>query len=101
MPPEPGNPAKRLEWAPAARKSFEASIAHISADDPFVAERVKERVGRALGQLARFPQLGTPASRKGELRFPIPRTGHVVNYRIARQAIRIVLWYRARQNIRS
>lgn len=47
------------------------------------------------------PHLGTPTPRRGERRFPVPNTGHVFPYRVSRNAIHVVLWYRARQRIRD
>lgn len=89
--------AKPLEWLPRAWTSYRATLVRISDDDPSAAQKLKDRVERALTQIAAFPDIGTPGLPRGARRFAIPNTGHIVNYRVTRDAIRIVLWYRARQ----
>lgn len=97
---EPGTPAKPLEWSPRARDSYAATLAYIAEEDPVAAQQVKDRVERALRQIAAFPGIGTPGLPRGIRRFAIPNTGHVVNYRILRRSVRIQSWYRARQQLR-
>ena len=95
----PGGTSKPLDWAPHARAAYRETIARIAADDPAAADLVRERVERALESIATYPGLGTPGHRRNERRFAVPKTGHVLHYRIVRGAVRIVLWYRARQEI--
>lgn len=100
LPPRmPGGTGKPLNWAPHARAAYCETIARIAADDPVAADLVHERVDRALENIATYPGLGTPGHRRNERRFAVPKTGHVFHYRIVRGAVRIVLWYRARQEI--
>jgi len=66
-------------------------------EDPFTAQRFVERFERSLAIILSQPGIGTPATRRGERRYPIPKTGHVINYRVTRGAVRIQLWYRGRQ----
>jgi plasmid stabilization system protein ParE len=96
-----GAASKPLEWTRRAAQAYQATLARIADDDPLTARLMHERVGRALSLIQVQPGLGTPALRRGERRFSIPNTGHVINYRVLRHAIRIVLWYRARQHIRA
>jgi plasmid stabilization system protein ParE len=97
MPPGHGSRAKPLEWSPRAWDAYSATLAYIADEDPFAAQLVKDRVERALTQIAEFPELGTPAMPRGVRRFPIPNTGHAINYRVIRGTIRVQTWYRARQ----
>ena len=90
-------PAKRLEWGPRALDAYLATLARIADEDPFTAQRFVERVERSLAAILSQPAIGTPATRLGERRYPIANTGHVINYRVTRNAVRIQLWYRARQ----
>lgn len=90
--------AKRLEWAPRALEAYLATLARIADEDPFTAQQFVEWVERSLALILSQPAIGTPATRRGERRHPIPNTGHVINYRVTRKAVRIQLWYRARQN---
>lgn len=94
-----GGTSKPLDWAPHARAAYRETIARIAADDPTAADLVRERVDRALKNIAAYPGLGTPGHRRSERRFVVPKTGHVFHYRVSHGAIRIVLWYRARQEI--
>jgi plasmid stabilization system protein ParE len=82
----------------AKRDAFEASIDFISSEDPNTARLVVERVDRALIQIQAYPRIGRPAGARGKRTFPIPNTGHIVNYRETPTAIRILRWYRSRQH---
>jgi len=94
-----GAPAKRLEWAPRALDAYLATLARIAAEDPFTARRLVERVEHSLATLLSYPSAGTPATRRGERRYPIPNTGHVINYCVIGNVVRIRLWYRARKHL--
>jgi plasmid stabilization system protein ParE len=91
--------AKPLEWARAARNAFEASINFIASEDPFAARLVVERVENALKQIQAYPRIGRPAGARGRRAFPIPDTGHIINYRETKSTIRILRWYRGKQNV--
>ena len=99
MPPSAGK--KPLEWARRARQAFAASLDHIASDDPFTAKQVAERVDKALALIQEQPEIGAPAAARGRRTFVIPNTGHSINYRETRYAIRILRWYRQRQNVRQ
>ena len=90
---------KPLEWARAAQDAFDASIDFIAREDPFTAQLVVERVTNALTQIQAHPKIGRPAGARGRRVFPIPNTGHIVNYRETSSAIRILRWYRSKQNV--
>lgn len=90
---------KRLEWARAARAAFEGTIARIAIDDAHTASLVEGRVARSLALLQAHPQLGTPIALIGRGSYAIPNTGHNLTYRVTREAILILRWYRQRQNI--
>jgi len=93
--------AKRLEWAPRALDSYLATLAKIAAEDPLTAQQFDLRVAQALATIQAHPAIGTPATRRGARRYPVPNTGHVINYRLIRRAIRIQAWYRARQHLKG
>ena len=97
----PGAASKPLEWTRRASEAYHATLARVAEEDPLSARLVRERVERALSLIQSQPGLGTPALRRGERRYPVPNTGHVINCRVLRHAIRIVLWYRARQHVRA
>jgi plasmid stabilization system protein ParE len=93
-----GAPAKRLEWSPGALDAYLSTLARIAADDPFTARQFAERVEQSIQAILSHPFIGTPATRRGQRRHPVPGTGHVINYRVTRGGIRIQLWYRARRH---
>jgi plasmid stabilization system protein ParE len=90
---------KRLEWAHPARAAYEGTIARIAIDDVHTASLVEERVARSLALLQANPQLGTPSALVGRRTYAIPNTGHSLTYRVAREKILILRWYRQRQNV--
>ena len=98
MPPSAGK--KPLEWTRAALEAFAALLNYIASEDPFAAKLVAERVDKALALIQEQPDIGAPATARGRRTFPIPNTGHSINYRETRSAIRILRWYRQRQNVR-
>lgn len=100
MLPMPANAAKRLEWAPRALQAYIDSLAHIADEDPRTAELVRKRVEHALDLILEHPGIGATTARRGERRHPIANTGHVIVYRVTPVAVRIHVWYRARQNVR-
>lgn len=90
---------KRLEWAQSARAAFESTIARIAIDDAHTASLVEGRVARSLALLQAHPELGTPSALIGRRSYAIPNTGHNLTYRVTREAILILRWYRQRQNL--
>ena len=90
---------KRLEWARPARAAYEGTIARIAIDDAHTAHLVEGRVGRSLALLQVHPQLGAPSVLLGSRNYAIPNTGHNLTYRVTRDAIVILRWYRQRQNV--
>jgi plasmid stabilization system protein ParE len=90
---------KRLEWARPARAAYEGTIARIAIDDIHTASLVEGRVARSLAPLQVHPQLGTPSALVGRRSYAIPGTGHSLTYRVTREAILILRWYRQRQNV--
>lgn len=86
-----GAPARRLEWAAGALDAYLATVALIAAEDPFTARQFVERVQKSLAAILAHPFIGTPATRLGERRYPLPGTGHAINYRVKHNAIRVQL----------
>ena len=89
---------KRIEWARPARAAFEGTIARIANEDAHTASLVEGRVARGLTLLQTHPQLGTPSALIGRRSYAIPNTGHNLTYRVTRESILTLRWYRQRQN---
>ncbi|GJI95238.1 type II toxin-antitoxin system RelE/ParE family toxin [Duganella vulcania] len=94
-----GSGSLRVRWLPSARKAYSRSIVYIAEQDRRAADLVAERVEKALDMIALQPGMGTPVSRLGRRRFPIPRTGHVIEYYVANDEVRVTRW--ARQTRKS
>lgn len=90
--------AKQLEWLPSARAAFLETLEYVARDDPTTAELIAQRVEKSLSFIQSMPSMGTPTARPGVRRYPIPNTGHVIDYRVIRERIRVQRWYRARKN---
>ncbi|MSQ73055.1 MAG: type II toxin-antitoxin system RelE/ParE family toxin [Betaproteobacteria bacterium] len=93
-----GKPAR---WSALALAALESTLTHISADDPFTAEAVLARVDRSVTLIQSQPRIGTPTETPGVRRYPVPNTGHVITYRFVNREMRILRWFRARQNFRG
>lgn len=90
--------AKQLEWLPSARAAYLETLGYVARDDPNTAELIAQRVEKSLSLILSMPSIGTLTARPGLRRYPIPNTGHVIDYRVLRERIRVQRWYRARKN---
>ena len=95
----PESTKKRLEWARPARAAYEATLARLASEDIHTASLVEVRVARILALLKTQPELGTPSALTGQRSGSIANTGHNLSYRVSRDAIVVVRWYRQRQNL--
>lgn len=83
-----------IRWLPNARRAAEKSLNHIGAQDPSASALVYKRLLGALDAISLQPAIGTPTHRKNIKRFPIPRTGHTIEYRVTAGEIVITRWIR-------
>lgn len=83
-----------IRWLPTARRAAEKSLNHIAAQDPGASALVYKRLLGALGVISLQPAIGTPTHQKNIKRFPIPKTGHTIEYRLAANEIVITRWIR-------
>lgn len=91
-------PAKlAIHWSPTARRSLDQTIAHINAQDMSAGDLVLQRLQSALDAIAAQPGIGTPTDRRGIRRFPIPKTGHTIDYRVHENAIMVTRWARQKR----
>ncbi len=61
---------------------------------------VAERVAHSPVLIETNPAMGTPIQGGRGRRYAVPRTGHTFNYRETGTGIKIVRWYRQRQNLK-
>jgi plasmid stabilization system protein ParE len=69
-------------------------LRHIGAQDTVAANQMMRRVEQALAVLATQPGIGTLTLAPGRRSFPIPRTGHTIDYRVVQVELRILHWAR-------
>jgi plasmid stabilization system protein ParE len=69
-------------------------MAHVYAQDMEAGRLLLQRLQRALDLIAEQPGIGTQTKQKNLRRFPIPRTGHTIEYRVGRGGITITRWAR-------
>ena len=89
------------EWAPSARDAFLRTLDHISREDPRTAALVAERVAHSLELIETNPGMETPVQGSRARRYSEPRTGHAFNYLDMNGVIKIVRWFRQRQNVKK
>ncbi|WP_083902542.1 type II toxin-antitoxin system RelE/ParE family toxin [Janthinobacterium sp. HH01] len=91
-------PAKlAIRWSLTARRSLDQTIAHIHAQDALASGLVLQRLQNALDVIAAQPGIGTPTDRRDTRRFPIPKTGHTIDYRLHQGDIMVTRWARQRR----
>ncbi|WP_404990945.1 type II toxin-antitoxin system RelE/ParE family toxin [Duganella sp. 3397] len=86
-----------IRWSSPAEAAMRKTLDHIFLQDPFAAAMVKKRLTAALDVISLQPNIGTPARTKSTRRFPIPKTGHVIEYRFAGNQVVITRWARHAQ----
>ncbi|WP_442881938.1 type II toxin-antitoxin system RelE/ParE family toxin [Duganella sp. S19_KUP01_CR8] len=90
-----GAPAKlEVRWLSAALSSLDKSLEHIAAQDVNARDLVSQRLLTALDVIAFQPNIGTRTRRRNTRRFPIPKTGHAIEYRVEGDAITVTRWVR-------
>ncbi|MRX09771.1 hypothetical protein GJ697_18195 [Pseudoduganella sp. FT25W] len=83
-----------ISWSARAQKSLDQTIGHVYAQDTNTARLIIQRLQKALDLIATQPAIGTPTKIAGLYRFPIPKTGHTIEYRIHQTSITIMRWAR-------
>ena len=84
-------------WLPTAQRAAEKSLDHIAAQDTNASALVYKRLLGALEVISMQPAIGTPTHQKNIKRFPIPKTGHTIEYRLTPNEIVITRWIRQKR----
>ena len=61
----------------------------IHHEDTHAAQLVARRLEKSLSTLQSFPKLGTPINGTRSRSYPVPHTGHSLNYRVTGNVIQI------------
>lgn len=87
--------AKRtVRWSVAAQRALDQTMAHINAQDYSTGLLVLQRVSKVIDLLSTQPDIGTPTYLPALRRYPVPKTGHTIEYRVTANDIVIVRWVR-------
>jgi plasmid stabilization system protein ParE len=82
-------------WLSSAQRSYRHTLEYVGAQSLQTQQLLEQRVRRALDAIAWQPGIGSPINRQGTLRrFPIPKTGHLIEYRIEPDQIIVLRWAR-------
>jgi plasmid stabilization system protein ParE len=88
-------PAKLVvRWTSKAQRSLDQTMVHINAQDISTGQLVLQRLKVALDLIAVQPDIGTPTAGRITRRFPIPKTGHTIDYRVEKDLIVVTRWTR-------
>jgi plasmid stabilization system protein ParE len=95
MPSAKGVRAKlAVRWTSDARAAVDRSLEHIATQDRNASELVNQWLLAALDAISLQPGIGTSTRRKNTRRFPIPKTGHAIEYRVVEDEITVTRWVR-------
>jgi len=72
----------------------------IAAQDPHTSVVLRQRVEKIIDLLLTQPSIGTPVAGGAAWRFPIPHTGHTIEYMVADGKLKITRWYRQTRQLR-
>ncbi len=77
-------------WSNRAQEDMARIVAYIAEDSPDAAERVEQRIYRAIAHLTEHPGMGRPGRVDGTRELVIAGTSYIVPYRVRGQAVQIV-----------
>ena len=90
-----------IVWIASEQKAFLEALDRIEHEDVGTAKLVLRRVDKSISLIAVQPILGAFTAMSGVRRYPIPQTGHTINYRVVHGVLMTLLWYRQRRRIES
>lgn len=85
----------RIRWLRTALRNLDAEAAYIARDDPGAAQVVVQRVLDAVAALAEQPALGRPGRVAGTRELMVPKTHHLVPYRVRGQTVEVLRVFHA------
>jgi toxin ParE1/3/4 len=69
-------------WSEDATQDLEKQLAFIARDNPQNARLVEDRLYKAVLLLSEMPEAGKEARRPNHREFAVPKTSHIIFYRI-------------------
>ena len=79
-----------VRWTKIAVADLDSAYEYVAADDPAAAQRVIERIEKAVSILCRHPEAGRAGRIRGTRELVISGTPFLVYYRFRRDAIQVL-----------
>ena len=79
-----------IDWTDEAQADALAALEYIAQDNLAAAHGVYEEIGRQVGMLAEFPNMGRKGRVKGTRELVIGRTPYIAAYRIKGGAVQVL-----------
>ncbi|MGC0772083.1 MAG: type II toxin-antitoxin system RelE/ParE family toxin [Candidatus Acidiferrum sp.] len=87
----------RVRWLRVALANLEAEADYIAEDNPAAADRVVQRIFRAVALLSKNPAMGRAGRVPGTRELVVPNTPYIIPYRVHAGAIEILRVFHAAQ----
>ena len=81
---------KRVRWLRTALRNLDEEASYIAEDNPEAARLFVQRVLDAVAGLAEQPSMGRPGRVAGTRELVVPRTHHIVPYRVRGQTVQVL-----------
>jgi toxin ParE1/3/4 len=85
----------RVRWLRAALANLEAEADYIAEDNPAAADRLVQRIMRAVNLLGKNPAMGRPGRVSGTRELVVGGTPYVVPYRVRANAVEVLRVFHA------
>ena len=72
----------QIKWLRKALQNLDSEAEYIAQDDPRAAQKVVQRIVRAVSMLSDNPSLGHPGRLPGTHELVVPNTRYIVPYRV-------------------
>jgi len=87
----------RLIFSARARQELMATQRRIAKDSPEAAQKLRDRLAKAIEQLTQFAGMGRPGRIAGTRELVVPGTRYVVPYRVREDTVEIIAVYHSTQ----
>jgi addiction module RelE/StbE family toxin len=85
----------RVRWLRVALANLETEADYIAEDNPAAADRLVQRIMRAVNLLSKNPAMGRPGRVSGTRELVVSDTPYVVPYRVRANAVEILRVFHA------
>lgn len=88
----------KVVWRSRAEQELTRQLAYLAAQNPFAAERMRDRIDERVTALMTFPNSGRPSRRSDVRELVIFGTPYVAIYRVRGDEIEILRFFHTSQN---